>query len=99
MTSRVGRYPFDIYGTFVVDADVGFSLENQTLELVPSPYHPTTARRYWDPTMLHELAHMWFGDSVSPYEWSDLWNNEGHASWYEFPYAESDGQLAADTEF
>ena len=48
--------------------------------------------------MLHELAHMWFGDSVSPYEWSDLWNNEGHASWYEFLYAESRGQLAEDTE-
>jgi len=27
----------------------------------------------WEPTMVHELAHMWFGDSVAPYEWSDLW--------------------------
>ena len=31
--------------------------------------------------MLHELAHMWFGDSVAPYEWSDVWLNEGHATW------------------
>ena len=35
--------------------------------------------------MLHELAHMWFGDSVSPYAWSDVWLNEGHAVWYELP--------------
>ena len=33
--------------------------------------------------MVHELAHQWFGNSVSPWEWSDLWLNEGHASWYE----------------
>lgn len=38
--------------------------------------------------MVHELAHQWFGNSVSPRTWSDLWLNEGHASWYEALYAE-----------
>src|SRR5205085_4975705 len=52
----------------------------------------------WEPTMVHELAHNWFGNSVAPYAWSDLWLNEGHATWYEFNYAESKGQLVEDTE-
>ena len=37
--------------------------------------------------MVHELAHQWFGNSVAPARWSDLWLNEGHATWYELGYA------------
>ena len=36
--------------------------------------------------MVHELAHQWFGDSVTPARWSDLWLNEGHATWYEYEF-------------
>jgi aminopeptidase N len=96
--SRVGRYPFDIFGTFVVDAELGFALETQTISLLDRVWFSEFTQDVWDPTMLHELSHMWFGDSVSPHSWSDLWLNEGHASWYEFLYAEARGQLAGDTE-
>ncbi|HEY6887216.1 MAG TPA: M1 family aminopeptidase, partial [Solirubrobacter sp.] len=98
MQARVGKYPFDLYGSLVVEADLGFALETQTLELMDTSWFDDFTQDTWDPTLLHEMSHMWFGDSVSPYSWSDLWLNEGHASWYEFLYAESKGFLEGDTE-
>jgi aminopeptidase N len=98
MQARVGRYPFDLYGSLVVQADIGFALESQTLELMDTSWFDDYGQGVWEPTLLHEMSHMWFGDSVSPAVWSDLWLNEGHASWYEFTYAEEKGELAEDTE-
>jgi aminopeptidase N len=97
MTARAGRYPFDIYGSLIVDAELGFALETQTISLYDKVWFTEYGQGTWDPTMVHELSHEWFGNSVSPEAWSDLWLNEGHASWYEFVYAEEHGFLAEDT--
>lgn len=40
------------------------------------------ARRLWGQLALaHELAHLWFGDSVTPLWWDDLWLSEGLSTW------------------
>ncbi|MGW7006698.1 M1 family metallopeptidase [Streptomyces sp. NPDC054933] len=85
MEAQVGHYPFETYGILDVDTTTGFELETQTLSLferrillAPEPYVA--------PLMVHELSHQWFGDSVTPATWSDLWLNEGHATWYEWRY-------------
>jgi aminopeptidase N len=92
MQSKVGRYPFENYGSLIIDGDLGFALETQTLSL-----YDTSFTGYPDfilnPILTHELAHQWFGDSVAPWEWSNVWQNEGHATWYEVNYAYETGTL------
>nr|WP_269327776.1 M1 family metallopeptidase [Kineosporia mesophila] len=92
MQKQVRKYPFDLYGSLVVDTELGFALETQTLSLYDTPWW-TYPQSVWEPVMTHELAHQWFGDDVAPWEWSDVWLNEGHATWYELLYAADRGML------
>ncbi|MBV9024832.1 MAG: M1 family metallopeptidase [Streptomycetaceae bacterium] len=85
MEQQVGPYPFETYGILSVNTDTGFELETQTLSLFERRL--LLARTALAaPYMVHELSHQWFGDSVTPATWSDLWLNEGHATWYEWRY-------------
>ena len=74
LEDRLGPYPFDAYGSIVMPFSLGFALENQTL-----PVHgPDTI----DPGIIaHEIAHQWLGNSVTPDDWSEIWLNEGSATY------------------
>ncbi|MGW3338953.1 M1 family metallopeptidase [Streptomyces sp. NPDC001009] len=90
MEKKIGPYPFETYGVLMAQASTGFELETQTLSLFEKDIftEPAYPRWYIESVMVHELSHQWFGDSVSPRTWSDVWLNEGHATWYEALYAE-----------
>jgi aminopeptidase N len=49
--------------------------------------------------MVHELAHQWYGNSVSPKSWRDMWLNEGFATYAEWLWAEDHGGLSAQERF
>ncbi|MCX3060525.1 M1 family metallopeptidase [Streptomyces beihaiensis] len=93
MERKVGRYPFENYGLLVAGATTGFELETQTLSLFERELFLRSGYPKWyvESIMVHELTHQWFGDSVSPRTWSDVWLNEGHATWYEELYAQEKG--------
>ncbi|MEV5956017.1 M1 family metallopeptidase [Streptomyces sp. NPDC051987] len=93
LESKVGPFPFETYGVLMAQASTGFELETQTLSLFEKSLftEPAYPKWYIESIMVHELSHQWFGDSVSPRVWSDVWLNEGHATWYEELYAEEKG--------
>lgn len=93
MQARVGRYPFGQYGVLPAQLQIGFALETQTLSLFPDRLYtdPAFPESIWSPIQLHELAHQWFGDDITPEKWADVWLNEGHATWYEGTYADHRG--------
>ena len=88
MERRAGRYPFPSYGILAVDQDFHYALETQTLALHPvNLFDPAEyPQEFAEEIALHELAHMWYGDSVTIASYSDLWLAEGHATWYEQEY-------------
>ncbi|MEC4015876.1 M1 family metallopeptidase [Streptomyces sp. H27-D2] len=96
MEGKIGRYPFETYGVLIADASTGFELETQTLSLFEHRLftEPGFPEWYVDSVMVHELSHQWFGDSVSPRRWSDVWLNEAHATWYEALYAQEKSKIS-----
>lgn len=71
-SSRYGAYPFGEAGAIVDHAPtVGYALETATRPLFPGTPDELT--------LAHELAHQWYGDTVTCRRWRDIWVNEGFA--------------------
>ena len=75
-----GPYPFTSAGAVIDRGGVFYALESQTKPMydgVPG-----------ENTVVHELAHQWYGDSVTLSVWRDIWLNEGFARFSEWIFRE-----------
>jgi aminopeptidase N len=80
------RYPFGKYDQLFVPEFKAGAMENAGAVTFLEDYVfrsrvTDSARQARAETILHEMAHMWFGDLVTMRWWDDLWLNESFASW------------------
>jgi aminopeptidase N len=88
-SAAFGEMPFEKNGFCYVPNSAGFTwggMENQTL---------TTINSWNENTTLHEYAHQWFGDMITCATWSNIWLNEGFATWNESYWVERTGGYTA----
>jgi len=99
LQERLGPYPGDVYGALVLDLPVPLALETSTLTVFDAGSLLDPPPALAEPHLVHELSHAWYGGSVSPATWSDVWLNEGHAYRIQVLFAEDHGQLEGQTGF
>ncbi len=87
-----GAYPFSTAGAVVErPGDAGYALETQNRPVFPGA--PDIV------LLVHELAHQWYGNSVTPKTWRDMWLNEGFATYAEWLWQEEHGGDTAQEIF
>ncbi|MCK9996884.1 MAG: M1 family metallopeptidase [Candidatus Krumholzibacteria bacterium] len=97
MTTLAGPYPFTGEKYAQVEFKWIGSMEHQTATSL-SPVVFTGDRRF-ELVVIHELAHQWFGDSLTPKVWADIWLNEGFARYCEALWIEHDAGIGDYQEY
>jgi aminopeptidase N len=89
--NRFGPYPFPEYTVVVTEDVLEIPLEAQTLSILGSNHLGPE----WESQrmMAHELAHQWFGNSLTAASWKDIWLHEGFACYAEWIWSEEAGVM------
>jgi aminopeptidase N len=78
-SSTLIPYPFDKY--VMCESNLGGGMEHQSATLMGDAIVTAGLNNEW--ITAHELAHQWFGDTVTLADWRNIWLNEGFATFFE----------------
>lgn len=92
-TELFGPYPFPQYTAVVVDDELEIPLEAQSFSTFGANHGDGSLSQ--ERLIAHELAHQWFGNSVTVARWRDIWLNEGFACYAEWLWSQHSGGRSA----
>ena len=81
----ISDYPFllEKYAMVVVPFQEAAAMENQTITTMKESVIDNES------VIAHELAHQWWGDAVTPVSFTDIWLNEGFATYFDALFVEN----------
>ena len=89
-----GPYPFGEYVVVVTGDDLDDPIEAQGMAIFGANH--VDGRRTFERLVVHELAHQWFGNSLTVAGWQHIWLNEGFATYAEWLWSEASGGAPAE---
>lgn len=88
-----GPYPFENYVLVVTADELDDPIEAQGMSIFGANH--VDGRRTHERLVVHELAHQWFGNSLTVADWRHIWLNEGFATYAEWLWSEVTGGVPA----
>jgi aminopeptidase N len=93
LESHFGPYPFATAGVVIVDSLSAMETQQMVTygyRLRSDPAH-VPRLEVVEEVLLHEFAHHWFGDTITPTNWRGMWLNEGWATYTEWLWSVDKG--------
>ncbi len=94
-TKQVMEFYGDMVGPFsyeklanVQAASVGGGMEAATAIFYGENSVTGNRSTRWRNVIIHEVAHQWFGNAVTEYDWNDVWLSEGFATYFTLLFIE-----------
>ncbi|MEU8655999.1 M1 family metallopeptidase [Actinoplanes philippinensis] len=84
LEKRFGPYPFPSAGA-LMNGSISAMETQQMLSLGREAFKDSELKEF-EAVLVHEYAHQWFGNAVTPTTWTDLWLNEGFATYVQNLY-------------